>query len=613
MLDVILNIKLILRGPILTQSTAAGAYGIDSPVARKPDGKCYLPGTLVKGRLKQAWKELMSVPDSGFAPRIDEWMGKETASALTNNKDLPIAPSRGSLRFHDFIDETQRQSESLFRIRIDEKRGAVCKGAYQVIEAPYAAQEQYPFVGKIQYLAADNEEADAIKHCVRIGLCWITSLGAERSVGFGVLKGVEVVEESRQGLSFSAASSPTGATVLEFSLKPLAPFCIGRRQIDNNLFESEIVIPGGVLKGCLATSWLTRLGTKGDGGIGTDTDPARPELGRHFDALHITHAFPGSSSDWLRPTIAPLSLVKFQNDRLRDVALCKEAVLLGDPPEAPSFAIDWKRDGDVLKNFGWPSIKRELRVRTQIDLARRKAKDENLFAYEMVDPQDLVWFGRIDLQDIESNDRGKVEEQLRQILCGTIYGLGKTKCQAELNFLPEGTLRNKHDSRPTPRDDMWIVTLQTPALLCDPARLDETSGSKELTAAYSEAWGDMSEKSLTLDHFYARQSLAGGFYLHRRFQPGKPYNPYLLTESGSVFVLRAIEGQSGKAQEYIDAWLVRGLPLPGWAVERYKRDNRLGDHWANCPYLRANGYGEIAVNLDVHWDLLPQKGECHVV
>jgi hypothetical protein len=402
--------------------------------------------------------------------------------------------------------------------------------------------------------------------------------------------------------------------VLEFALTAKAPLCIARRRVDNNLFESEEVIPGGVLKGCIAASWRTSLGLKSDGEIAPGMDQARPELCQHFERLRFTHAFPGTADQKTRPVVAPLSLVKDRNGQVRDVALCDGPILLGDPPAAPSFAVDWKSNDDVQSDFGWPKLHRELRVRTAIDKERRKAKDEQLFAYEMIAPHDdLNWYGQIDLSLVPATDRSAVEAQLRGVLSQGVYSLGKTKARAEVALHQAGTIQTKYVSNAGARRNHWIVTLQTPALLCDPAQLDETSGGNELFEAYREVWDDLSNHSLQLVRFFAQQSLAGGFYLHRRFQPGKAYNPYLLTDAGSVFVLQPNKGQEAQAQQCIDDWLEHGLTLPQWAIDRYARNGRPGNHWANCPYLPANGYGEIAVNLDVHWSNQPQKGEFYAI
>ena len=94
--------------------------------------------------------------------------------------------------------------------------------------------------------------------------------------------------------------------------------------------------------------------------------------------------------------------------------------------------------------------------------------------------------------------------------------------------------------------------------------------------------------------------MAGGDYIFRRFMGGNNYMPFLLTDAGSVFVFESVHAEG--AEEKVREWHEQGLPVPGWAMERYKRGDLPGSHWSNCPYTPENGYGEIAVNLAVHWD-----------
>lgn len=265
--------------------------------------------------------------------------------------------------------------------------------------------------------------------------------------------------------------------------------------------------------------------------------------------------------------------------------------------KAPEFAVDWKSNEKVQEEFGWADPERELRVRTAIDSERRKARDEQLFAYEKIVPKKTDWYCQLDMGTVPDHDRMKVEAQLRDLLANGLRALGKTKARAAIEV--QSTIPAKHISQNTPRDGQWIITLQTPALLCDPNEIAQS----DLLMAYRTVWKQLSADSLDLKHFYAQQSLAGGRYLWQRFQPSKDYSPWLLTNAGSVFVLKPEPGQETKAQDCIDRWLAHGLPLPEWAARLY------GNHWTTCPFLPEGGYGEIAVNLEIHWAKYPQEGE----
>ena len=192
---------------------------------------------------------------------------------------------------------------------------------------------------------------------------------------------------------------------------------------------------------------------------------------------------------------------------------------------------------------------------------------------------------------------------------------------------------------------MWIVTLQTPALLCNPNELiaqEEQSKNKpksklafwlskpspeksnivnqadKLKQAYNKVWRQLSNDKLELERFFATQSLAGGYYLWKRFQAShksqdedKLYQPYLLTDAGSVFVLKAT-GDITDAQEVIDGWFKRGLSLPDWTIES-KLDKKEYEYWKYCPYIRHNGYGEIAVNSLVYKKLKDGDEEVELI
>jgi len=290
--------------------------------------------------------------------------------------------------------------------------------------------------------------------------------------------------------------------------------------------------------------------------------------------------------------------------------------LVGDFPYAPAFAVDWKDGSDIEKIFGWDEKpRRELRVRTAMDRERRKAKDKDLFAYEMIIPKDFKWLGRIDLSRISDTAvREKVEAQLRQLLSLGLMGMSKTKTSAKIevaNSLIENKIKSFCEPIKRNGQEYWVITLQTPAILCNPVTLNETSTSEDLLNNYKEVWNKLSGYKLELSHFFATQSLAGGYYLHKRFQDGRHYNPYLLTDAGSVFVFT----EKIDAKGVIEKWLQSGLGFPQWAKEKYgKNGGTDGDNWQNCPYIPENGYGEIAVNIHHSFSSIPEgEAKIHVL
>lgn len=586
-----LKITLTLQGPILTQSSSPGEYGLDAAMARKADGKPYLPGTLILGRLRQAWQELSEATQGAFISTTE--INILFGSGSGGNRQNPshsVQPLRKVMQATDFVASTVGNKNKLFRIRMDKARGSVETGAYLVIDSPFAPGEKVTFTGTVSYFVTDDK--DEIRDKIEKGLQWIPSFGAERTVGFGRLLKVEI--DSVEGTTRGSENLDGCKTSFRLRIKPHDAFCIARRQVDQNLFESEEIIPGSVIKGGLASTWGMLLTGKGAseeimGGF----DDTRKELAEEFEHIRFTHAFPLKNGG-KRPVVAPYSLVRDQDESiLEDAATWPKPKLLTNA--SPKFANDWKKAADVRSRFGWPTLHRELRVRTAMDRLSRKSKDQQLFAYEMVVPNGHEWEGGVDLSRVKDSNREKVLSQFVDLLGHGLNACGKTKTSADTWIAGVSNITTS----PPLEEKYYIVTLQTPALLCNPEDLNEISGDKALFNKYEAVWNELAKGSMKLvqDRYFASQSLAGGFYLHKRFQTEKSYYPWLLTDAGSVFVLEVVNAK--EAETKINDWLQHGLELPAWAIDRYKRGDLPGNHWKCCPYIPENGFGEIAVNINL--------------
>ena len=323
MIDVTLTITLTLSAPFLTRSSDSGAYGLDAPMARDAAGRYCFPRKLIKGCLRQAWRDLQAA--TGGSPsevQIVKWLGDKSE----NRKDriTAVEPLRGQLHFGDFVTKATGVNRVRVRIRMDETRGSADEGALQVIETPFGVGEEVAFTGFIGYFAEDRKESEVICRWVESGLRWVTNLGAMENINFGRLKRVETKETHATVAADTTAVRASGVDYLDIVINPLAEFCIGQRHPGTNIFVSEQIISGGVIKGALASTWQALLG-KGDGEINKDTDSRRQLLGEHFTALRFSHAFPARAGMNERPVTPPLSLIKIDAPpTFYDVALCDE-------------------------------------------------------------------------------------------------------------------------------------------------------------------------------------------------------------------------------------------------------------------------------------------------
>lgn len=600
-----LKVTLTLEGPVLSRASAPAAPGIDSPVARGPGDHPILPFSLVRGRLRQAWEEIGPAIGMG-RPRLEELLGRASGDA-----DGDWQPHAGRLAFSDFVAARKGGSQVDASVALDDARRAAEEGALRHLELPFLAGEKIDFLGEVRFLARGAEDAAKVAGDLEKGLRWIPFFGSERTVGFGRALGVATQLETR--IPPEPELKPDSAEVwLPLLLRFQSSFCLAQRPEGGNLFEGAEVVPGGALKGTLARTLQRLCGLAPGAEIAGNLPAPFVELGRHFGRLRFTHAFP-SSPDGPRPCVLPLSTVagKAENGTdFYDLALCRGPLLIGGA--APTFAIDWKESqtDKIREELGWPKAKprRELRLRTAISRAERRAADELLFGYEAVCPGDLVWRAAVDLEEVPPLKRPAVVAELRVLLDLGLQGIGKTAAEALVEVGPGQPvlpLESAIEAIGEGDERVFVLALQTPALLADPGVLGEAAGDRRLFAAYAAAWHDLSGGELSLRRFFSQERLAGG-YLTERFRRArgsgeKAYRPYFLTETGSVFVLAADD--ETKAGSLLARWARLGLELPSWAKERY------GDSWKTNPFTRQDGYGEVAVNLDWHRDRRPPAFE----
>lgn len=324
---------------------------------------------------------------------------------------------------------------------------------------------------------------------------------------------------------------------------------------------------------------------------------AFPLLWSNLSRIRIRHARPELKGvpPKLPPAI-PLSIV-FAGDEWKDAAPRKEPCLIGD--KAPAFRSDWKSEWDTAKKyFGHCIVHKELRVRTQIDADKRRALDQNLFAYESLDPAGLEWRTALDLHYVPASQRAGICDELKTLLSYGIFGMGKTKARMDSQICNPISPRFASSTAAGPS---LVIQLQTPALLGLPAEWQTARSAADVHRIYSRAWRELSSKApLTLSHYFAEQELAGGLYLHRRFRPaGSAYQPWLLTSAGSVFVFEGSDRP--EVRQLLDDWLRTGLPIAPSLREHYKLQGGDFDLWNQCPFVPENGFGELAVNLQLNW------------
>lgn len=595
-----LSFTIKLAGPLLTQSSEPGAFGLDIIVARNSEGVPYIPGTLISGKLDQAWQEINDAAGSSIpnSPDLQTLLGRESQNGQ---------PYRKQLFFSDITLVGTLDSERIHnRVTIDDLRGAAGRQQLVFMESPFLEGKEYDFKGSITYFSTEQDSA-RIEKFIKTGLRWLTQVGAMRTVGYG-----RVQKVSFASLQSATIPTPAGnfAVTGKIGLKitPEHPFCFAGKPVADNLFESTDFIPGAAVIGSIMTTW--NFLTNGQ------PDPDRKILRKEFNQIRITHAFPSKIGN-KRPVVYPKSLVKIRAGKKKfesyDVATCEKPRLIKG--KAPVFSIDWKDSSDLDQEFGWVPVQKELRIRTGIHPRTLRSAEKELFSYEQVIPKNYSWYAELDLEGITPGSEEKVFAQLRSLLTHGLIGLGKTKTPAKVEFiLPPQTLQPVKASNAQPlTSNQWIITLQSDTLLGSPEGLNETSGVADLKAMYEKAWQDLSGGSLKLVRYFASQRINGGIWRRKTMQQGQQYCPWLLTEAGSVFVLEIAASSLQDGQDCITKWLEHGVPVKEDVCTYYNIPPDADQQWQVCPFIPQNGYGEIAVNLSVHTDKMPPESAKSVI
>ncbi|MEI7721954.1 MAG: RAMP superfamily CRISPR-associated protein, partial [Verrucomicrobiota bacterium] len=212
------TIKLTLSAPILTKSTAPSSFGLDAAVARDfRTGKPCLPGTLIKGKVRESLSQLGEKP-----AQLDVLFGKDTDSDSGNE------PSRGLVIIEDLITECEEDKLArISRVAIDHCLGSAKGAMLRVIETPFRAGKPVTFTGRAAcYCDNGNGDAAEIKQKLLLGLSWLTQSGALRTTGFGRVTKVEVDADKAAPLNSQTFS--TAPLALDLTLLPQGPLCISR-------------------------------------------------------------------------------------------------------------------------------------------------------------------------------------------------------------------------------------------------------------------------------------------------------------------------------------------------------------------------------------------------
>ncbi len=566
-------IEITLQVPFATRGLTVSRASLDLPLARNSNKELIIPGTLVMGNVRAALERLAAVPGAPpIANEIASLLGRpsepDTAASQTAWK-VANEPWRAQLTIRDLVIDAASAAKRLEdpsdypRIRVDAVLGSVAEGYLQFIEQPFALGDTVTFTGTVDLRVGPVTAARA-EALLKKALALVPALGAIKASGFGRVASVVVGAAAPiRATSGAGSTAPGDLRSVVYTLD--RPFLVGGAMASTNLFRGAAVVPGGAIKGALARA-LDDAGLK---------SAAMDDL---LARLTIGHAFPRPEGSQDPPWL-PLPLSLAQTDDHGNVVDCLFADATAVSESLASslrFAPDFKSDARLHRHLGRsgkpPS--HDVRTRTKIDNRTGAAAYEDgagqLFSYAAIKPSGFEWIGR---WVVPATADPVLLQTIESFLAAGVAELGKTDAVLRAQVSAVQTL-------PQPGNEL-ALTLLTPAPLND---LDALRGGRSLRDDYAAYWQDLGYELVT---FFAQQRLEGG-YIALRYPP-KPgaSEPYLLTEPGSVFLVRC---QSNP--KVLPAELLRtGLPPTSWIADC---------HWRSCPFLPENGFGEVCLDRVDH-------------
>lgn len=591
-----LPVTLTLAGPIFTAGSTFSEWGLDAAFYRDWRRQYAIPGSHIRGKLREALETMLSIKPDASLP-TEYWFGHKCDD--DQGAAAAYKPRRGQLKVTDFsfkpgASMPANANRTKTRIRIDPERLTVSPGALFVCELPFASGGEFDWEGSLEFFAA-SDGSDKLMTQVKRAFHLITAIGADKTIGAGRLLKVSFGKPEKIKLSARNAKPQTQTPKgLDLSIQPLEPLLIGGIRRTENVFESEKVIPGTVIKGALAVG-LNRIAGNPD--LNDDISESNesvsklfPNLAKHYTDMRFLHATP-TIKGAARKEAIPLSLACY-GDVCEDVAFKEpEEDIWAKGTTPASFQIDWKGlPAQLPDQYRQPEIEYHQVTRTAIDDELLKADDGKLYSFRMLKPAGgLFWTTQIQFPAAATDpEKQGLYAELQQSLPLALRYLGKRQTLVDLIEVPYA-----QQKLPGSRSGgtSFAVVLQTPALMLDPHELANKANPifddrEKLKNSYEVYWKDLLGQSITLKRIFASQELQGG-YLGMRFLKDV-YRPFYLTSAGSTFVFTDCDDG---AREKLNALLGDGLPLPSWAKKTYGKEV-----WKNCPFIPQNGYGEIRVH-----------------
>lgn len=554
------GVQIELESPFLQTGLASEAWGYDdAPLAAK-DGLPLVSGDQIEGFLRHVMER------AGLAEGDRKaWFGNE-GDQIDNPASTAGSfdkPERARLKIFDLAGP-RAEKVTMHRIRIDDDTGAAAQGAWQVIALAAMPGAEVKFEGYGRLFGEDRQEALDFVGLANAVFKMIPAIGAIKASGFGRVLSAHFGEPDAGQELAPAKAKGAAVDAIAVRLMPKHPLLVDVSLRSGNVIEGSEIVPGATIKGAIAD--MLRNGG------------ALDDYAELLSAVTIRHAIPSKGA---RPRHAPLSLI-FDGAKGKDI--------LGEEASGvPLLQPDWKtkhRRPVAARFYLDGELKRHVRTRTAVG-ANNAPIEEKLFSTRAVDADGIAWHSAIILpEDAESELKERLGALAEWLEEWGIASLGKSAAEVRVETHRGGEIARPVTLEP---DETARITLQSPAWIL---RFDDLfeNGKRRvrpLKAAYQDYFGRVAPGAVLID-FIAAQDWSGGVRaVGVRSQLGPDcYYPWLLTRAGSVFRVKGID------EKRLGEWARLGLPEAD--ADRPLAERR---NWMDCPFVRKNGFGEVAIDL----------------
>ena len=568
-----ISITLPVRVPVLCAGLGQPAFGVDAGFIRNEQGRPIIPRDHLKGLLRDALETLAAKSAVGLTQElIDDWLGQPT--------DGKGEPRSGRVILDDLEwggNGGDASAPHYPRVSINEETGAAGEGMLAFFEQIALPGQELAFTGRLVAFIEDGEETllrDALQKALKL----IPAVGAMKSAGFGevVRENVQVEVKSKQSCPQSDHSLPEGDS-LTFDITFDRPVLFDAVHKAENLFVGSPVIPGSVIKGALA--WLLQKAGE---------NPAENEA---LSGMLVSHAFPlNADGERELEQPAPLCMASYragEDYTFRcHLGIPDDDLLLGGQP--PFYRPDWKSKAfaQAREKLGYPpheTLRPLQRTRVAIEYDEGTARDEALFT-EVALSERINGGDEKRLWRFTVHRNGADAEEFRRlagIIRNGLWNMGRTNAAMQVEDVAASAAGFACPSFDGEKDTIALMLL-TPAVMTDAHALGQSGQwEREAREAYQEYWQGVLGGGVELVDFMAAQRWAG-HYQGVRFRPYSPnYYPFMLTEPGSVFLLKG-KDLAARLQEALPTGHLPHAPLNGKAPG-----------WRISPFVPENGYGRV--------------------